>query len=630
MIPNYRLSFLTVLFLFILSHLHSQQLSQSVYVSSGAVNGVFIERNGLKLIVYGDPKDELTRADMVLFTHFRRDVVWAGRKLVKNGSGAVAPLNERAYFTNPGSFWKEFSKARFHDYQSQSTKVNALPIEVNHFVRGGESLKWQDLDIKVLNTPGYTRGSVSYIVDVDQKKYAFTGDMIYGDGKIFDLYSFQDSLGKIGGYHGYAARLGDLVSSLRMIAAENPDYIIPVRGPVISDPMAIQRLITRIHSAYENYLTVTAYRWYYPERTEMLADHVLGSSVHADYMPYSEIIRDDPPSWCMRFYTSWLVLAEDGSGFLMDCGSQRALDRLLEMKKSGRLKKLDGIFITHYHDDHVSYINEAVKEFECPLYTTREVKDIIENPHAYRMPCLFGEPVAGLTVMEEGQKMQWKDFSLTSYYFPGQTLYHGALLFEKDNGESVFFIGDSFTPSGIDDYCLLNRNFLHPKAGYLYCLDLIKKLPENVFLANQHVDPVFTFSRQQLNHLTDILNERRGEFEKLFPWDNINYALDERWASFYPYGQKTKSGESVDLKVRIFNHSTSQRTYILEPNVPEGFNVEPGIASVTAGPLNENEKTFRVEIPDEALPGIYVMTSDVSFEGQVLHEWAEAIIEILP
>jgi hypothetical protein len=53
-----------------------QQISPSVRISHGAVNGVFIERNGKTLAVYGDPNDEIKKAKMVLFTHFRRDVIW--------------------------------------------------------------------------------------------------------------------------------------------------------------------------------------------------------------------------------------------------------------------------------------------------------------------------------------------------------------------------------------------------------------------------------------------------------------------------------------------------------------------------------------------------------------------------
>ncbi len=620
-----KVTYLLVLFFCSVLLANSQQLSQSVRVISGAVNGVSIERYGRKLVVYGDPKEELKESEVVLFTHFRRDVIWAGRKLVENGSQAVAPYQERDYFTNPASFWQDFFQSRYNDAQNQTTKIGILPVNVVHFVKGGELFRWQDLDIKVLSTPGYTRGSVSYIIDIDQQKFAFVGDLIYGDGKIFDLYSFQDSLGKIGGYHGYATRLGQLCSSLMLIAGEQPDYIVPSRGPVISDPRSIERLISRVRSAYENYLTITAYRWYYPERTEMLSEHVLGSSAIVEPMSYSKVIREDSPSWCMRFNTSWIIFAEDSSAFLMDCGSQGALDKVLELKRSGHLKTLDGIFITHYHSDHVTFINEAVKEFGCPLYVIEEVRDILENPSAYHMPVLINDPITDLTVMDDGQKMSWKDYSLTFYYFPGQTLYHGALLFEKDNGETVFFIGDSFTPSGIDDYCLLNRNFLHPETGYLYCIDLLKKLPGNVLLANQHVDPLFTFSRQQLNYMENLLNERRIHFKNLFPWDNINYALDEQWVRFYPYGQKANPGEIINFEVKVFNHSDETKIFILEPNVPEGFNVDPEITSVTVDPVSEGVKLFRVKIPANVQRGVSLFTVDVSFENQVLHEWAEGI-----
>ena len=193
-----------LLFVFFLQCSDSQKISQSVWIRPGAVNGVFIKMNGENLVVYGDPKDEIRKAEMVLFTHFRRDVIWAGRNLVKNGALAVVPAGERAYFIRGDSIWTKFISARFHDTKSQTTKIAISPLKVYHFAEGEEILKWQDLDIKVLNTPGYTRGSVSYIMDIDGKRFAFVGDMIYGDGKIFDLYSFQDSLKGIGGYHGYA------------------------------------------------------------------------------------------------------------------------------------------------------------------------------------------------------------------------------------------------------------------------------------------------------------------------------------------------------------------------------------------------------------------------------------------
>ena len=606
-----------------------QKISQSVRIISGAVNGVVIEKNGKKLVVYGDPKDNIRSADMVLFTDFRRDVVWAGRNLVHNGSLAIVPAAEKSYFTSGDSIWTKFTLTRFHDYYCQTTKIGILPLKVHRFVKGGEILKWQDIEIKVLNTPGYTRGSVSYIVDIDKKRFAFVGDLIYGDGKILDLYSLQDSLRGIGGYHGYAVRLGQLVSSLQLIAGQKPDFIIPARGPIISNPdSSIQKLIQRVRSVYRNYLSISAYRWYFPKRMDIMSDHVLGPSALIDWMPYSAVIQKNPPSWYFHFSNSNLVFADDSSAFLIDCGSKGAFSDLLKMKQSGRLKSIDGIFITHYHDDHTNFINDVVREFHCPVFITEELKDILENPSAYHMPCLTTGSVQNLKIMQNGAKINWKDFTLTFSFFPGQTIYHDAVLFEKQNGEAIFFIGDSFTPSGIDDYCLLNRNFLHPGTGILYCLDILKKLPDNVLLANQHVEPLFAFSRQQLEYMTNLLLERNDIFKDLFPWDDINYGVDEQWVRIYPYGQKANPGETVECTVKILNHSNVPKTFLIQPELPKGLSVEPNIASLVIEPQTEGEQTFKIMVSKLVQPGISLITVNLKFDGWDLREWSEALIEI--
>ena len=67
-----------------------------------------------------------------------------------------------------------------------------------------------------------------------------------------------------------------------------------------------------------------------------------------------------------------------------------------------------------------------------------------------------------------------------------RTLHHNALLVERDGGWSAFFAGDSFTPSGIDDYCLQDRNFLHEGQGFFRCLDRLEILPAGCLILNQH------------------------------------------------------------------------------------------------------------------------------------------------
>lgn len=619
-----------LIFIFPLPYSYSQKITNSVSISPGAINGVWIEKKGKNLVVYGEPNDQKTKADLVLFTHFRRDVIWAGRNLVQNGAFAVVPAEEKAYFANVDSIWKEFTLTRYHDYSNQTTKIGSIPLKVYCFVHGGEILNWQGIDVKVLSTPGYTRGSVSYIMDIDSKRFAFVGDLIYGDGQILDLYSFQDSLGLINGYMGYASRLGQLITSLQLIANQKPDFIIPARGPVISNPdSSIQKLIQKIRSLYQNYLAISSHRWHYQDRFHKLSDHVLGSSTHVDLMPYSTVIQNNPLSWYKHIGTSYLVLAKDSSSFLIDCGFQTVFKEILKMKQSGQLKSLDGIFITHYHDDHTDLLNDVVKEFKCPIYVTKELKDILENPAAYRGPCLTTSgPVTNLTIVPDGQKMSWKEFTLTFRFFPGQTLYHDAVLFHKNNGESIFFIGDSFTPAGIDDYCLLNRNLLRPGTGYFYCLEILKKLPESVLLAKASVDPLFAFSHQQLDFMTNILSERTNILKDLFPWDDINYGIDEQWIRIYPYGQKVIPGQTKDFSVKIYNHSSITKTFFIEPNIPEGFDVEPKISSMQIEPQQEGELIFKLKVSKKIVSDVSLLTIKVKFDNWDLHEWTEGLIEL--
>jgi len=611
---------------------YSQEISTNVRITAGAVNGVFIERNGKTLVVYGDPNDEIKKADMVLFTHFRRDVIGAGRTLVAKGATAVAPVDQREYFGKGDSIWVEIARKQFREHTNRTTKIAMLPINVNFFVKGGETLQWQDLKIKVVNTTGYTRGSVSYITDIDSKRFAFVGDLIYGDGKLFDLYSFQDSLkGGIDGNHGYAARLGHLIKSLQLIAAEKPDIMVPARGPVITNPdEAIEKLIQRIQRLYQNYLSITAQRWNHTDRMITLSKHVLGQAACVDWMPFASVIQNTPPSWYKHQNCANLVIADDGAAFMIDCGTKKDLEEVRKLKASGRIKSLDGIFITHYHYDHTDFVNDAVKEFGCPVYVTKELKGILEDPGTYHMPSMTSAGIPNLTIMKEGQKMSWKDFEMTFVYFPGQTLYHDGLLMEKSNGEAVFFTGDSFTPAGIDDYCFQNRNILHEGTGYLYCLDVLKKLPANVLLSNQHIKPLFRFSPQQLDHMNTVLLERNDIIKDLVPWDDVNYGTDDQWTWIFPYGQKVKPGQTISCTVKIFNYSDVVKTFTVKPKVPSGFKVDAMATSLTIQPRSEGSQEYKVRVPKKASPGVALFTADIKFDSWELDEWCEAFIEIEP
>lgn len=608
------------------------RLSPSVRLLPGAINGVAVERNGRTLAVYGDPSETLHQADMVLFTHARRDVVWAGRNLVERGVEAVVPAAEAEAFTKANEFWSRFATARFHDYRQQTTKVPVMPIEIARTVRGGDTIRWQDLTFKVLDTPGYTRGAVSYLLEADGTKYAFVGDLIYGDGQLLDLYSLQDEVPelRIGGYHGYATRMAPLIASLRAIAAEGPDILVPARGPAIRDPQAaIPRLIGRLQAVYRNYLSISAGRYYFRDGYDGLAQRVLGASPDVPWMRMA-IMDEDPAGWMVCLSNSRLLLSESGAGWLIDCGSQGIIDEIKKLRDAGRLTSLEGLFITHYHDDHTEKVNALLEVFPCPVFVTPLMADIAQRPGAYRLPCLTTEAIAEPTVVPDGCRRRWREFQLTFHDHPGQTLYHSALLAEHDDGRKLLFVGDSFTPSGIDDYCLLNRNLMHEGEGYLRCLDLLATLPADCMLVNQHVSPVFQFDASQIEFMRKALAERKALLGELFAWDDANYGIDEQWARTYPYGQTARPGRTVDVQVRIRNHSSRPHQYTVTPHVPAGFLAEPRQAHRTIDPGQEEPIAFRIVVPASTARSVGVFTADVAFDRWDLRHWCEALIEVQP
>lgn len=611
----------------------TESVGQELKVVHGPVNGAFLARNGKTLAVYGDPQNAGLPIDTVLITHGRRDVVWAARLPVEQGAKAVVPALEADQFSHPSTFWTNFAKARFHDYQQRSTKVLGEPLTVVRPVRGGDTFEWEGLPIRVLATPGYTSGAVTYLLQTDGKRVAFTGDLIYGDGKIFDLYSLQDAIpaAKIGGYHGYAARLAEVVASLRSVAAEKPDLLVPARGPVITDPQAaIARLLERIQACYSNYLSIDALRWYFgDDHIRTKAKRVLGDAAQIDWMPMAETVRTNLPRWLTPISNSRLIRAADGSGFLLDCGGKNIIDALKKMRQAGTLASLDHMFITHYHDDHTDQIPALVETFGCTVYATRELWDVLEHPAAYRLPCLTANPVTVTGRLEHQTKWRWKEFELTAYYFPGQTILHDALLVQKDGGESILFVGDSFTPSGIDDYCLQNRNFCHPGTGYFYCLDLIKQMPPDCLLVNQHVEPAFRFSPAQLERLRSTLEQRVELLRSLFPWDDPDFGLDEGWARFYPYASAARPGESIRLLLNLKNHSPQAQTFQVGLHLPQGWTVESTTpAPLHLPPLLAGNVEVRVKIPGEAAVGNYLLTADLQWAHWDLRRWTEAMIHV--
>ena len=225
----------------------------------------------------------------------------------------------------------------------------------------------------------------------------------------------------------------------------------------------------------------------------------------------------------------------------------------------GEIRAVEGLWVTHYHDDHVDAIPEFQKAFDCPCITDRHVAEVITDPLAWRLPCISPSKARVDRATRDGESWQWHEFKLTAYHFPGQTLYHSG---PAGRGGEDCGCSSSATRSPWRASTTTARRTATgsgPGVGFDRCIALIEKLrPTHIF--NCHVNEAFDFTPEECRFMRANLAEREKLFGELVPWDHANYGMDEPWVRCDPYEQQGKPGGEVAVDVVVTNHSPAANT----------------------------------------------------------------------
>src|SRR5262249_16441572 len=119
-------------------------------------------------------------------------------------------------------------------------------------------------------------GEVSYIVDIDGSRVAFTGDLIYGPGRLWEFYSLQKPFPGMeghytnagnGGYWAFGGAVPELKRSLDTVLSYKPAVTVPSHGVVMRNPgEAVALLDKNLDAVMRNYLTLADWRIYWKGR----------------------------------------------------------------------------------------------------------------------------------------------------------------------------------------------------------------------------------------------------------------------------------------------------------------------------------------------------------------------------
>jgi glyoxylase-like metal-dependent hydrolase (beta-lactamase superfamily II) len=602
------------------------KVSDHLYLHTGAVRaGILVADRSALIIDYGDGTVEasltalgVADVERILLTHHHRDQASGVYARASNGARIVVPEDERMWFENAPSFWTD-PRRRWHLYDDHPHPPMLLePLSVHETVAHGSSFRWGAACIEALGTPGHTDGSVSYVVEVDGKRVLFCGDLLCGDGQLADVYSLQKKGETSTDYHGFLGARMQLAESLERVRGARPDLVVPSHGPVVLDPQrAAATLMDRLTACYDRYVAVSALRYYFPAMFREFEGR-------RGHMPIGEGLP--VPPFLRHIGTTWAILSQGGEAFVMDCGSEHVLRELERLIAGGDVSRMSELWITHYHDDHVDAVPQFQARHDVVTRTAAVVADVVEQPTAYRIPCISPSVARVDHRTRDGESWRWNEFQMTAYHFPGQTYYHAGLLVEG-RGVRMFFSGDSFTPAGIDDYCAGNRNLLGAGVGYDRCLALLETLrPTHIF--NCHVDRAFAYTGEQIRWMRGNLAEREALYGELIAHDHPNYGLDPHWARCHPYEQAVSAGASATLRVEFTNHSSEAREVVCEPVLPSRWRatVAPQCAVVAA--KGEGSVVFRLPVPRDVAPQRAVIPVDITYGGRRLGQFREAILVV--
>jgi glyoxylase-like metal-dependent hydrolase (beta-lactamase superfamily II) len=566
------------------------------------------------------------RVERVLFNSHRRELADGLPEVLAEWSPeVVAPQAERELFEHPEAYWSdERSRWRLLCGHVPYHVTHVKAVAVAQGVAEGDVLRWHDWEIRVLATPGYTDGSVSYLVRRGAGPgLAFTGDLIWGPGKVRDLYSLQHEVirngHRVGDYHGFMGSMWTVLESLERVLAHGPARLAPAHGVVMDQPAeAVALLRARFQTAYHNYVNISALRWYFPK-------YFAEQSTDDDTLPRQETFGM-PPNVLLLSGTTWALRADDGHALLIDPYSEAALAAAEQAVAAGQIAAFDGIWITHFHYDHLDGAERARRRFGIPVLTDQTLAEVVSHPERFFLTCLSPLAAEVACPTQDGQTWRWRNYRLTAYHFPGQTYYHSGLHALPDSGPSLFFAGDAVTPCGIDDYCAWNRNWLGEGVGFDRCLKLLRGLnPDLIF--NQHVAVGFRFSAAAYELMLRTLQEREALYCALLPWEHSNFGTDEYWVHTYPYEQAVAPGEVAAVAVCVFNHADGYRDIRVEAVAPPGWEAEPAALNCRCEPKREASLRFRLRAPNAAA-GRVIVTFSITYGGVALGSLRECVLRV--
>jgi hydroxyacylglutathione hydrolase len=148
---------------------------------------------------------EPERIKHIFLTHAHADHAGGAASLAERlGAQVYLSELEREALENADEEALGLHIARRNGYYPENYRLRACKVDVP--LGGDEKLRYGDLELVVIPTPGHSAGSVCFLVDAGEGVALFAGDTVFAGGRISlivvpgsDLLAMQESVAHLGG-----------------------------------------------------------------------------------------------------------------------------------------------------------------------------------------------------------------------------------------------------------------------------------------------------------------------------------------------------------------------------------------------------------------------------------------------
>ena len=556
--------------------------------------------------------------DGVLHTHHHRDQCQGDHLLVDRGIPIAVPEREAHLFAETDAFWR--LKRIYDNYDVSSVGFTlARSVPVARTLRDYETVAWRGLDVRVLPTPGHTKGSVTFVADVDGVRTAFPGDLIAEPGHVPTIHDLQWQ-------YGLPDAVGAALHSVTLLASLPLQRLCPSHGCPTADAPAALRSLER------------PLRELYGLQAEMRRNRVWPVWPHSVDQPKAHVL---PHLWANPHSVAncYALLADDGRALLLDYGfpswdhmaaDMRFVEHSLdELRAVAGLRAVEAVIPSHYHDDHLAGVPWLQATQGTQAWIFENFAEMVANPAGYNVPCLLPHPIRVDRTLPDRGSVAWDRWRFDVFHMPGHTWWALGLFAEID-GTRVAFTGDNLlagTLSPLRAAAPVYRNRMLVDSIAVGVRRLMEFEPE--LLLTGHTGAL-RVERKTLEDFHTWARQLEGVFRRLVPVPaEVNFALDPSFAVLYPYRNPVAPGAVVDLELRVTNHGARETEARASLVVPPGWDAVPAFATLTIAGGEMGVLRFSVPVPPLAA-GRHVLCADLTLGDRRFGQVTEALVDVAP